>query len=81
MTEGRALASESEFVAEKIITEEPEEISQEMLSLVDVPFPEAAARESESDEGAEGELQRKGPASESAPEAVEVAAPAVNAAE
>jgi small subunit ribosomal protein S2 len=79
VTEGRALASESEFVADKIITEEPEEVSAEMLGLVDVPFTEAAARES--DEGVEAELQRKGPASESAPEALEVAAPAVNAAE
>ncbi len=79
VTEGRALASESEFAAEKIITEEPEEVSQELLSLVEAPFAEAAAREP--DGVAEAELQRKGPASESAPEAVEVAAPAVNAVE
>ncbi len=75
--EGRALAAEHEFVAEKIITEEPEEPAPDMLSLADVPFtdlPEPEA-ESESVEGVEGR-SRKGPGSESA-EVVE--APAVNA--
>ena len=77
--EGRALAAEHEFVAEKIITEEPEEaVAHDLLSMADVPFAEVAEREAEAEEGAEmaGRSPRKGPASESA-EVLE--APAVNA--
>ncbi len=79
--EGKALATETEFVAEKIITEAPEEGAQELLSMADVPFTEIAEREKEpleeTPEARERRL-RKGPASE-ASEPVEVEAPAVNA--
>ncbi len=74
--EGRALAAEHEFVAEKIITETPEEGA---LSMADVPLSELSGREAERIEEAleplEGRM-RKGPVSESA-DVVE--APAVNA--
>ena len=78
--EGRALASEHEFAAEKIITEEPEEGAQELLSMADVPFAETAERESEAGAETAG-WQRKAPGSEAAAEAEESPAPAVNAAE
>jgi small subunit ribosomal protein S2 len=67
--EGRALAAEHEFVAEKIITEEPEEaVAPDLLSMADVPFAEIAEREAEAEEGVEavGRSPRKGPASEAA---------------
>jgi small subunit ribosomal protein S2 len=73
--EGRALAAEHEFVAEKLITEEPEE-APDMLSLADVPFPDMAESEMELPESAEVTERRKGPSSEAA-ELLE--APAVNA--
>ncbi len=75
--EGRALAAEHEFVAEKIITEEPEEaVAPDLLSMADVPFAEIAEREAEADGGVAvaSRSPRKGPASESAEV---VAAPAV----
>ena len=76
--EGRTLAAEHEFVAEKIITEEPEETTQDMLANLDVPFVDIAEREAMAEEPAEplDRHARKGPASELA-EVVE--APAVNA--
>jgi small subunit ribosomal protein S2 len=76
--EGRALAAEHEFVAEKIITEEPEEAPpQDLLSLADVPFSDIAERDEETEESLEAPgRHRKGPASEAA-EVLE--APAVNA--
>ena len=81
VVEARAMASEAEFVAEKIITEESEEGAPDLLSMADVPFTEIAERErelaEESTEGAEHRV-RKGPSSE-ASEPVAVEAPAVSA--
>jgi small subunit ribosomal protein S2 len=80
--EGRALASEHEFVAEKIITEEAEEGGQDLLRMADVPFTAIAARERELVEEAPGGPEtraRKGPASEASEPAEVVEAPAVNA--
>ena len=78
VTEGRQLAGEHEFVADKIITEEPEEATPEM-TLADVPIV-AREREVETAGAVEAEPVRKGPASESVSEAFETAAP-VHAAE
>jgi len=72
--ESRALASEHEFAAEKIITEEPEETPPDIMQLTEAGFG-AVALEASADSDSP-EPARKGPASESA-EVVE--APAVNA--
>jgi small subunit ribosomal protein S2 len=80
--EGRALASEHEFVAEKIITEEAEESGQDLLSMADVPFAEVVNRERDlAEEPAEAvdRHARKGPSSEASDAADVVEAPAVNA--
>ncbi len=80
--EGRALASEHEFVAEKIITEEAEEGGQDLLSMADVPFSEVVNRERDlAEEPAEAldRHTRKGPSSEASEAADVVEAPAVNA--
>jgi small subunit ribosomal protein S2 len=81
VVEGKALASESDFVGEKIISEEGEESTGE-LSMADVAFTEVAARErelvEEIPEMAETHA-RKGPTSEAAEPAVVGNAPAVNA--
>jgi small subunit ribosomal protein S2 len=76
--EGRAMASEQEFVAEKIVPEEAEEPAPDLLSMADVAFGEAPAAVAVESVGEAPEAlgMRKGPASESA-EVVE--APAVNA--
>jgi len=75
--EGRSLATESEFVAEKIITEETEEVAHDLLSMAEVPVGTAAAREADLvEESALDKALRKAPASESAEPA---AVPAVNA--
>ena len=82
VVEGRALASESDFVAEKIITEEAEEGGGDLLSMADVAFTEVAAREPElaQDAPEAADLHaRKGPASEAAEPAAVGHAPAVNA--
>ena len=82
VVEGRALASESDFVAEKIITEEAEEGGGDLLSMADVAFTEVAAREPELavDAPEAADLHaRKGPASEAAEPAAVGHAPAVNA--
>ena len=77
VTEGRALAAEHEFVAEKIITEEPEEAGQAFLSMEDVSFAAPGERGAEADSSPGQDRQiRKGPASE--PSAFSEA-PAVNA--
>ncbi len=76
VVEGRALASEHEFVAEKIITEEAEEAGTDLLSMADVPFTAIADREGE--EPADFGL-RKGPTSEAAGPDEVVEVPAVNA--
>jgi small subunit ribosomal protein S2 len=80
--EGRALASEHEFVAEKIITEEAEESGQDLLSMADVPFAEVVNRErdlAEEPTEAVDRHARKGPSSEASEAADVVEAPAVNA--
>ena len=81
--EGRGLAAEHEFVAEKIITEEPEEGAQEMLSMADVPFTDIAEREADLVEEPSAEAldrhTKKGPSSEASEPAEVVEAPAVNA--
>jgi len=73
--EGRALASEHEFVAEKIITEAPEETAQEIVSM-DVALSEMSKREAERAEQLAEPGPRKGLVAEPA-EVLE--APAVSA--
>ncbi|MBI3693251.1 MAG: 30S ribosomal protein S2 [Acidobacteria bacterium] len=77
--EGKALASEHEFVAEKIITEEAEEGSTDLLSMADVPFAAIADREGEESAEAADFRLRKGPSSEASGSGEVVEAPAVNA--
>jgi small subunit ribosomal protein S2 len=76
--EGRALATEQEFAAEKIVTADetaPEEVP-EYTEYVDPKYAEKIMAESLMEEGLPSTSQRKGPASETA-EAEHVAEPAV----
>ena len=70
VTEGRALATEQEFTAEKIITDEtPVEEIPEYTQYVDPQYAEQLMSEGLSDEDLPSvSLPRKGPASEAAEE-------------